>query len=98
MRTGSRNFLIKKEEKMIAAIGLVLVIGAIGWIMHHRSTVTRSAAEDREAREAKRVPVTPKCECGQPRCRYKGEEHPRGPNKARKYHHEGMAVRIVRKK
>ena len=54
----------------------LLALGVIGWLMSRKRKVIRSVSRDRAAHEATRVPVTDKCACGKPRCRYKGKKHP----------------------
>jgi len=61
------------------AIFVLLLTGLIIFIFRKtlfRKEVVRRLSVDRARHETTRIPVTGKCPCGMPRCRYKGRKHP----------------------
>jgi hypothetical protein len=57
-------------------IGFMVLCGLIWFVLSRRTRTVRRVSTDRARHEATRVPVTGKCACGMPRCRYKGKQHP----------------------
>ena len=61
---------------LLIIIAVTVAVILIWKVLSGKKREVRRASADRAIAEAKRVPVTGKCPCGMPRCRYKNKPHP----------------------